>query len=89
MGARWASAWARGECWAGGWAAREEGLGGAGPSAWERVGLLESGPGEGRELGQEGRRGKDWARAGFLGRVSVGFGFEFWFSFSISNSNKV
>ena len=50
-------------------------------SSWERVGLLASGPGEGRELGQEGRRGKDWARAGFLGRVSVGFGFEFWFFF--------
>ena len=70
---------------------------GCGVGCWRGTGAAWASGGEGeaglrggrKELGQEGRRGKDWARAGFLGRVSVGFGFEFWFSFSISNSNKV
>ena len=62
------------------WAAREEGLGGAGPSAWERVGLLESGPGERRELGHGmkekgmGWAGLGWAESSRLGLFWTGLG---------------
>ena len=49
--------------------------------AWERVGLLASGPGEGKE--KVGRAGLSWWASG------MGFGLvSFSISFSIPNSNK-